>query len=310
METIKNEKKWFENKVLVVLLCFIFFPVGLYGLWKNNSFAKSTKILVTGIISLVLVSQIVNQVQVENKIDTEDLSRLSTSTSELIKRFELDSAQKLIDSLKSIGADSTYISEIEKSLSEKKKTIEELNGKYIYSNSGVRVIIELSPGFISSLNGFSNGQSINGLNSKGKFDILNDTIIRVDWETKEFNKTMGDLIYDNKNKSLRIANGTVYKKSTESSDKNLSKYNSVSTPKKKKYVMFCGEQYEDGTNFRNFLPSDYQDRAGYYCMKNYREGASSVYYSGYNNAGILVTAVGELTGEKHIILFMCDGSIY
>jgi hypothetical protein len=45
-------------------------------------------------------------------------------------------------------------------------------------------------------------------------------------------------------------------------------------------------------------------------MENYREGASSVYYSGYNNAGILVTAVGELTGKKHIILFMCDGSMY
>lgn len=259
---------------------------------------------------LIAVSITIGLVSCNHESNTQRLSRLSNSATNLIEKFQLDSAKKVIDSLKIIGADTNYINEMTKSLQEKKKIIEEVNGKYNYSNSGLMVIIELGQGYISSLNGYSNGQTINGLNSRGKFDILNDTLIRVDWETKELNKTMRDLIYDIKNQTLRIANGTVYKKSTESSEKNLSKNNSVSTPKKKKYVMFCDEQYEEGTKFRNSLPWDYQDRAGFYCLKNYNEGASSVYYSGFNNAGILVTAVGELTGEKHIILFMCDGSIY
>ncbi|MGH2664868.1 hypothetical protein [Flavobacterium sp.] len=74
MKPIKNEKpvnnsnsfsknnkttdSWYEKTWLVVLLCILFFPVGLYALWKNSSIAKGFKIGVTVIIALILISNI------------------------------------------------------------------------------------------------------------------------------------------------------------------------------------------------------------------------------------------------------------
>lgn len=56
----QNPKKWYDNKVLVVLLCVIFFPVGLYGLWKNSEFSKSIKIGLTGIVAVFFLMTINN----------------------------------------------------------------------------------------------------------------------------------------------------------------------------------------------------------------------------------------------------------
>jgi hypothetical protein len=35
---------WYENRFLVVILLFVFFPVGLYALWRNSTFAVPVKI--------------------------------------------------------------------------------------------------------------------------------------------------------------------------------------------------------------------------------------------------------------------------
>lgn len=58
MNETSDQKKseWYENKALVVVLLVVFFPVGLYAIWKNTEFSDKTKWIVTGIIAfLVLV---------------------------------------------------------------------------------------------------------------------------------------------------------------------------------------------------------------------------------------------------------------
>ena len=45
----KEKKKWYEKKVLVLLLLLLLFPVGFYGLVKNQGFKKYVKIIL-GII--------------------------------------------------------------------------------------------------------------------------------------------------------------------------------------------------------------------------------------------------------------------
>jgi hypothetical protein len=48
---------WYEKTWLVVLLCIVFFPVGLYALWKNSSISKGWKIGITVVLALfVLIS--------------------------------------------------------------------------------------------------------------------------------------------------------------------------------------------------------------------------------------------------------------
>lgn len=42
-----QEKKWHQKPMWIYVLSFVFFPVGLYLLWKNQEIAKKTKIIVT-----------------------------------------------------------------------------------------------------------------------------------------------------------------------------------------------------------------------------------------------------------------------
>jgi|GEM_PF-767404 len=39
-----EKTKWYDKKMLVAILCIIFWPVGLFGLWKSNVFSKGWKI--------------------------------------------------------------------------------------------------------------------------------------------------------------------------------------------------------------------------------------------------------------------------
>lgn len=51
----KTKREWFESRKAVYFMLLIFFPVGLYGLWKNESFQHPTKILITAIIGLIVI---------------------------------------------------------------------------------------------------------------------------------------------------------------------------------------------------------------------------------------------------------------
>lgn len=56
MET--KTEKWYDKEWLVVVLCVIFFPVGLYALWKNSSISIGWKIGVTGFFAVLIIVSI------------------------------------------------------------------------------------------------------------------------------------------------------------------------------------------------------------------------------------------------------------
>jgi hypothetical protein len=51
----QEQKKWFDKTWLVVVLLFVFFPVGLYGLWNNKSIAQGWKIGITGLFAILII---------------------------------------------------------------------------------------------------------------------------------------------------------------------------------------------------------------------------------------------------------------
>jgi hypothetical protein len=53
-----NSNAWYNKTWLVVILCIIFFPVGLYGLWKNSKISKGWKISVTILFVLIVIANI------------------------------------------------------------------------------------------------------------------------------------------------------------------------------------------------------------------------------------------------------------
>jgi len=54
METI--DRKWYDNKVLIHVLLVLFFPVGLYGIWKNTELSKLRKIITSAIVVFVILT--------------------------------------------------------------------------------------------------------------------------------------------------------------------------------------------------------------------------------------------------------------
>ena len=53
---ISTPSKWYDKTWLVILLCFLFFPIGLYALWKSNRLAIGWKIGVSSFVALILIA--------------------------------------------------------------------------------------------------------------------------------------------------------------------------------------------------------------------------------------------------------------
>lgn len=80
-----NSNTWYEKTWLVVILCLIFFPIGLYALWKNSSISKGWKITITGIIALIIISNL-NKKNTTPVASTE--SQITSTESENINQTE------------------------------------------------------------------------------------------------------------------------------------------------------------------------------------------------------------------------------
>ena len=50
-----TEKKWHEKPTSIVLLLILFFPVGLFLMWKNNIFSKKIRIFVSIFCGLIIL---------------------------------------------------------------------------------------------------------------------------------------------------------------------------------------------------------------------------------------------------------------
>ena len=81
MENTSTQQKWYDKIWLVILLCVIFFPVGLYALWKNQPITKGWKIGVTIIIALIVISQL-------GKNNDENVSSNSSVSSNSVEQTE------------------------------------------------------------------------------------------------------------------------------------------------------------------------------------------------------------------------------
>lgn len=79
-----TQPKWYDKTWLVITLCIIVFPVGLYALWKNQSISKGWKIGVTVVIALIILGQ-------PNKDDKAGSSAAGNSSSRSNKQTKQES---------------------------------------------------------------------------------------------------------------------------------------------------------------------------------------------------------------------------
>src|ERR1039458_5491902 len=76
MET-PTAKKWYDNSGLVVLLCVLFFPVGLYGLWKSPKFSKGLRAGITAVIAIFIIIAIASSDDEKNKTVNDSTTKTS-----------------------------------------------------------------------------------------------------------------------------------------------------------------------------------------------------------------------------------------
>ena len=50
-----SNKKWYQKPLGVVLLIWIFFPVGIYFMWKENVWTSKTRLIITSVFSLFII---------------------------------------------------------------------------------------------------------------------------------------------------------------------------------------------------------------------------------------------------------------
>lgn len=59
--------KWYDKTWLVILLCFLFFPVGLYGLWMSKRIGKGWKVALTIIVGLFVLGVVTGDTKKDGK---------------------------------------------------------------------------------------------------------------------------------------------------------------------------------------------------------------------------------------------------
>jgi hypothetical protein len=89
-ELPKPKRKWYDSQTTVILLCLLFFPIGLYALWKSNTITKTWKVVFTIIISLIVISQIAKQSDSHTAIaDNSSTSNERTSSARTVRAGEV-----------------------------------------------------------------------------------------------------------------------------------------------------------------------------------------------------------------------------
>lgn len=188
-------------------------------------------------------------------------------------------------------------------------------GTYIFnSDAGIKGVIilksENNSMYHCEIQMYLNNEVVAGFPIEGTYVFKPSNELEFTWEVPELNKTMSTMtiVYLPKKQILRLSDGTDYIK------KSVKQTYTVNKPQvvEKNYINLCGNNWEESEIKSNLykLAPNYENRAGFYCVKNYHERVSRVYYSGANESGILMTAIGEVTGKKYTILFTCDGGLY
>jgi len=85
----KTELKWHQKTTPVILLLIFFFPVGLYLMWKNEMWSKSTRWIVTGVFAFAVIANANG-----NKSSNNDSSPTNNSQSQTNPCEDMDSYNK------------------------------------------------------------------------------------------------------------------------------------------------------------------------------------------------------------------------
>lgn len=80
MSTPDSNEPWYNKTGAVFLLCIIFFPVGLYALWKSSKIGKGWKITWTAVIVLLVITAVRSPEKAHSATAAPEATASTTST--------------------------------------------------------------------------------------------------------------------------------------------------------------------------------------------------------------------------------------
>ena len=93
------KKKFYETKLFTILLLILFFPVGIYLMFKNNHFSKPIRATITVIFAILLIGGIFAPEKPETTSINESVEAVEESSTEAPEPLSAE------DIVKSIGKD-------------------------------------------------------------------------------------------------------------------------------------------------------------------------------------------------------------
>jgi hypothetical protein len=88
MNESNTDKKWYNKTWLVVLSCLVFFPIGLFALWKNEVMSKNVKIGLTALTVVFVLALMGSQNNPTNPESTPQVDSAVTESSENLTENE------------------------------------------------------------------------------------------------------------------------------------------------------------------------------------------------------------------------------
>ncbi len=85
----QTQKKWYDNQILTNVLLLIFFPIGLYALWKSNTIAKWWKITASILIGIIVIGSLI-----EDDTISENSEKLTDEKQNFVLKTELPEEKK------------------------------------------------------------------------------------------------------------------------------------------------------------------------------------------------------------------------
>lgn len=105
--TKSQDKQWYDNKALVIVLLIVFFPVGLYALWKNHEFPKGLKRGLTFLVAIMVTIAVLTDDKDHKKVNKEPT--IVSSDEKPVKTDE-ETIEKSIE-IKTLSTQEIFISE-------------------------------------------------------------------------------------------------------------------------------------------------------------------------------------------------------
>lgn len=190
---MQQKKRWYQKTLWIIVSLFVFFPVGLFLMWKYSNWSKKTKtitttlILVVGLVVLA-VDSMINETSQQSTLTFNKVETTATTNVKEIENPKQTIEELIIDTVKpngevSINGPVLYIKSLENASN--KKSYQQSIAKTTYKK--IFDIIDEIPSEITTVCVWHNGIFLDTYGNENeqtiyRLNIEIETLKNINWD--------------------------------------------------------------------------------------------------------------------------------